>query len=270
MGFEKDTKGSSTFIAIRSGKLAVRCQANDEDAVPREIKSEGKDGEEESKTIWEQKYSSYTGHIVKVEVKESKNAYPDQLCIHVKDKTSKGKAVIIATQVDSGHAMHFYKVCRNLDLSLPVKFSPYDFVPEGEAKRKSGWNLWQSGGKLASSYEKDEIPAWTSEKKKVKGKKDLQTVWDSSAAFEWLSKRYEKWLKSQSWDDDDDSGTDDDDDDGPSRAKKGNSNEAQDDDDDGDYPSLPKKSSSSSKKSPGSVKNGQSSYDAMDDDDIPF
>ena len=245
MGFKKHSGAGSNYISVMAGKIVVKASEGDEGAAARQNKDDV--------TVWEHLYDSYEGHITKAEIKASTNdKYPDQLVIEVTDKAT-GEKVNIAVSMTSKYSSKFFQVMKAIDLKRPVEFVPYHMEKEEKGKFNTGWNLYQGGtkpeNKLMPTFDlghKDpktkkwvpgEVPEWTCEEKKVKGK--MKTVWDNSDEIEFYTKHFNKWVEKNGLDaeDEDDKPAEDEDDEPKSKAKPGSKSKpaAKDEDDDDDY-----------------------------------
>jgi len=240
MGFKKHSNNKSNYISVMEGKIVVKASEGDEGAVCRQNKNDV--------TVWEQLYDSYEGHITSAAIKVSTDdRFPDQLIIEVTDKSTREK-VNIAVSMTSKYSAKFFQVMRNIDLKRPVEFVPYHLPKEESGKYVTGWNLYQGGtnpdNKLVSSFDlghKDkngkwvegEVPGWTSEEKKVKGK--LKTVWDNSEEIEFYTKHFNKWVDKNGLNvEDEDDRSSQEEEEAPTR-KTGSKPAAKADDEDDDY-----------------------------------
>lgn len=189
-GFGRFNGGpSKNYVNISGGKLVVRCHDGDEGAEARKITK----GKNEGKIVYEQKYDYFTGHITNVGIAKNQGM-ADSLHIYVTNRGAK-HSVIITMQFDSDNATRFYKVMKNLDLTRPVTFRGYKFIPEGQTKEMIGYNILQGDDKIEPAWTKEEIPQWTSSMQSVQGKMEKQKVWDKSPAIEFFIAHLEKWIK---------------------------------------------------------------------------
>jgi hypothetical protein len=192
-GFGRFNGGpSKNYVNISNGKLVVRCKDGDEGAVARKLTK----GKNEGKLVYEQLYDFFTGHITNVGIVKNVGM-ADSLHIHVTNREAK-HSVIITMQFDSDNAARFYKVMKNIDLTRPVMFRGYNFVPEGQTKAMVGYNLFQGDEKLTSYWTKEEIPQWTKSLQAVQGKLEKQEVWDKSPSFTFYLEHLNKWIRKNS------------------------------------------------------------------------
>lgn len=218
MGFGNRQRSNLLYVTVSDGHLVVKCNEGDEGAVSRENRM--------NKIVWERHEDSFEGHITSVKIKESTNEYADQLQIIVKDKKS-GVAICITTPYDSSYATKFYAIMKSLDLNAPVEIVPYKVAKkEAPGKFNIGWNFYQGGEKLTTTFDREEVPQWEKIEKKIPGSKKTKTEWDRSAEIEFYLEHFGKWVAKQKFSQD----SEDDDDPKPKHSSK--SSKHRDDDDD--------------------------------------
>lgn len=158
------------FLTITNGKLCRRVDAGTPNAIERTTKT--------GKQVHELFYTTVTGHIVDIGIKE--NDYGKFLLATIKDIATEQKYVL-EMNFSSGYSTTFLKTLPNADINQNIEISPA-LIIDGD-KKKSVIFLKQGGYAIKHFYTKDNPKGMPDMVKvKVKGKE----TWDDTDRIEWL------------------------------------------------------------------------------------
>lgn len=158
MPVSKSGGGSNVmFMNIVLGSLRVRHQKPIEgETETRTIESGGS-----KRDIHEQVFSSVTGRIEMITIKESNNDYGDEIKIVLNDGDQRYS---IGTQVDGGYAANFMNRMCNVDPNKEVALTPYRMEREDKpGKYNTGISIKQEGEKIMPKFTKQsevQLPKW--------------------------------------------------------------------------------------------------------------
>lgn len=146
MGLNSTSHKKRTYLSIVNGKIAQKVEEGTSGAVSRKNKNE--------QVIHELLHDSVSGRIkeMKIEQKTFSGGKTKQLEILMDDI---GDAFILTLPVDSKFFDQFASKIGNANLEETIEITPYSFTPKGEAKKKSGLNLYQGGNKLGYFFSKE-------------------------------------------------------------------------------------------------------------------
>jgi len=146
MGLENDSHTGKTFLQIVAGKIAQRSAEGVQGAVSRENKNKV--------VVWELHHDFLSGKIkeLKIENKTFASGKTKQLEIAMEDG---GKNFTLTIPVDSKYFDQFCAKIGNANLDKKLEIKPYSFIPKGEAKKKSGLNIYQDDKKMDYFFSKE-------------------------------------------------------------------------------------------------------------------
>lgn len=177
MGFS--SRSSKQFVGIFNGDFEVRCQPGTDPAIKHRKDKNGKD-------VYARYYDSYDGRIMGAEIRSG--PFGEELKIEMED-------IIITVPVRSKYGGEFLRCCPNIDISEPVEFKRYKFVPKDskDGKELRGWTITQGSDRVPHKFTRESgvIPPMV--ETVVKGAK----VWDDTEQVEWLKENcFEPWISS--------------------------------------------------------------------------
>lgn len=133
------------YLRIADGKIVENVDAGAEGAIQRTNKN--------GKIVHERLDDYVDGTITTMFMRshEHNGKTINELCIRLQDKDEYYQ---LSLQVGNRYWVAFVMRLPNLDLTRPIRFSPYHFTPKGESKPLSGLNLYQGGQKIAPKWSK--------------------------------------------------------------------------------------------------------------------
>lgn len=171
MGLQKSEGSHTIYLSVADGNLVRQHKQANADTVERITKT--------GKQVFEEHFKDLKAKLVDLETRE--NDYGKQWQLKFKDGEDN---YIIQIPYSSRYASSFLKALPNVDLTEPVRFMPWSMQDKNDATKKvTGITLYQTGGKIASFYSK-ENPNGLPEMKQVKIKGKM--TWDDSELTEFL------------------------------------------------------------------------------------
>ena len=159
---------TAIYLSISDGKICRRVQSPTEHSKPRTTK--------DGRVVNEEHYNGWMGKITNITTRESE--YGKEWQVEINDGTS---TVILSFKYSSGYAASFLKALPNVNLNVPVTFTPK--ATEVDGKKRTTMFLSQNGTPIKWAYTKDNPNGCPGLKQiKVKG----QTTWDDSDMMEFL------------------------------------------------------------------------------------
>ncbi len=140
------TQEQKIFLQIAYGKLRMKAKEGDAKAVWREFEGKGS---------WAVEYSWIEGQIKKIYYKESKE-YGNSYEVTIDDGEN---LYNVSFKENSRYCQDFLVKLPNIDLSQPVKITPYDMRSE-DGKERRGTSVMQNGIKLKSYFSQKEGDVW--------------------------------------------------------------------------------------------------------------
>lgn len=177
MGLEKSS-GRKIFLSIAAGSLVRQHENPIPDVTVSRINKKGKEVHEES-------FKSLSAVITGIKAKDAPFGRVWELELQDGDDT-----FVISWQYSSRYTNNFFRLLPNIDLTQPIKFSPWSMKDKNDAtKTVIGISIYQKDGKVPFAFDKDnpgDLPQLS--KKKVKGKE----VWDDTDQLEYFEKMAEE------------------------------------------------------------------------------
>lgn len=135
------------YLRVADGKIVETVDAGTEGAVERTTKS--------GKVVHERLDDYVDGTITAMFMRshEYNGKELHELCIRLQDVDEYYQ---LSLQVGNRYWVAFAMRLPNLDLSKPMRFCPYHFIPKGENKPISGMNIFQNNNKIAPKWSKTE------------------------------------------------------------------------------------------------------------------
>ena len=164
MGRGTSNGGSVIYLRIANGKVVETVTADHEKAVMRINKN--------NKTVYERHDDFVEGVITSMHERTGEIGGEETKELNVRIHSG-GEDFQLSLKEGSRQWSSFAMRLPNLDLTKPVRFSPYDFEAPDTGDRIIGMNVFQDGVKVPSKWTKDnpgKLPQ--GEVVKVKGKKD--------------------------------------------------------------------------------------------------
>lgn len=181
MGLEKQS-GRKNFLTISDGKLVLQHQNPIEGVT---IERENKNG----KIVHEEFFTAIKARITNIQSKDTTFGMVWEIELTDED----GTVYLLSWNYSSRYTNNFFRALPNVDLSQPVKLSPWSMKDKNDSSKKvTGITMYQgaANGKIPFAFDKENpngMPEMV--KKKIKGK----DVWDDSAQLEF----FESMVKNQ-------------------------------------------------------------------------
>ena len=185
MGFKNDNGGSGSYVKVIDGKLVMRVPEGTKGAEPREIK----EGKNAGDTIYEMKYTKYSGFLKKAWIKAD-TGYGRTLNLKMSDGVD---VVTITVNLTTAHAKRFMNICTNIDLDKELELSTFKLQKKDKDgkpvydKFNHGWTVKQDDEAVPNKFSREDVPDMV--KVKFKGKE----TWDDTDQLEFLIKNFEEW-----------------------------------------------------------------------------
>ena len=187
----QNSNKNTTFLNIVGGKITRRYKEHQEVGgkqvtFSREIKD--KNTGEVIKTVIERSYDSISGLVQSADI-DASGSYGAMLIFKIID----GEEYTLSVPLDSSYGIAIMKKSPNIDPSIEIQFSPFNFeskdeVKNGKPKKIVGCNLFQNGEKIMNAWTQENpgsLPAW--KQSKTTGK------WDNTDFLEFLGGHFRKW-----------------------------------------------------------------------------
>ena len=159
---------TAIYLTISDGRICRRVQSPTNSSVQRTTK--------DGRVVNEEHYNGWMGKITNITTRESE--YGKEWQVEINDGTMN---VILSFKYSSGYAASFLKALPNVNLNLPVTFTPK--ATEVDGKKRTTMFLSQNGAAIKWAYTKDNPNDCPGLKQiKVKG----QSTWDDSDMMEFL------------------------------------------------------------------------------------
>lgn len=161
-------KNSAIYLTISDGKICRRVPSPTATSIQRTTK--------DGRVVNEEHYNGWLGKITNITVRESE--YGKDWQIEINDGT---ETAYLQFKYSSGYAASFLKALPNVNLNVPITFTPK--ATEIDGKKRTTMFLNQNGTAVKWAYTKDNPNGCPGLKQiKVKG----QNTWDDSDMMEFL------------------------------------------------------------------------------------
>ena len=135
--------GGKAYFRVAYGAIRRTCQEGEPDAESRTTK--------DGKVVWEKVWGYLKGTLIGI-THDLHDEWGHSWQLHIDDD----QVYVLQIQEDSRYGGDLLKKIPNLKIGTEYTFTPYDFTPKGEEKRKVGFSITDesTGEKVQSHYHK--------------------------------------------------------------------------------------------------------------------